>query len=172
VLDVMMKVVNGLEALRQLRAVDHLGAYIPVHLVTGYRDPRLVAAAEKMGISGHSIKPVSEQELWAALQAEMLPQLSVDEIRILVTNLRVQDPKAFEDVQDRRFDRSQYRLYPALWRDTPVVVAVRHPLLPRQILELADSQIVDALRVYRVGKRGSQLIWPTLYAEKQLAAAV
>lgn len=171
VLDVMMKTVNGLEALKQIRAAEHLGAYTPVHLITGYRDPRLISLAEKLGIAGYSIKPFVEEELWAALSAEMLPQISMEEVRSLLTHLHVQDVKLFEDVKDRRLERNQYRFYPVLWKEHAVAIAVRNPFLPRHLLDLPDAQIVETIRVYHADRRGSQLIWPTFFAQAAAAAS-
>ena len=67
-LDIMMPVVNGLEALKKIRAIEKERDYpaVKVIMTTALNDPRTVIDAfHDGGASGYIVKPVDKAKLYA-----------------------------------------------------------------------------------------------------------
>ncbi len=161
-LDIMMKKMNGLEALKKLRSLNHIGAYTPVHMITGYGDQRLIAMAGKFGVSGFTIKPLQEEVLWSSLEREMLPHITADQVRECARSLHIQDPKVYEELRDPGINFQDYRCFPSQLDNRTVAILLRNPLMVRQVAELSDAQLVETVRVYSYTKAHTQLVWPQL----------
>ena len=63
ILDVMMPELDGIETARALYSLN-----IPVVMVTAYSQPNIIKRAENVYVCGYLVKPVSEQNLMAALR--------------------------------------------------------------------------------------------------------
>ncbi|WP_019555388.1 ANTAR domain-containing response regulator [Propionispira raffinosivorans] len=63
ILDIMMTELNGLETAQMMHELN-----IPVIMVTANSQAKLIQRAEKVHVYGYIIKPVSEQNLLAAVQ--------------------------------------------------------------------------------------------------------
>jgi signal transduction histidine kinase/CheY-like chemotaxis protein len=75
-MDVMMPVMDGLEATRRIRAMPGALGRVPVVAVTAGAFPEDIAACKAAGMTGHLGKPVSQKALLAALAEAVQPPVA------------------------------------------------------------------------------------------------
>lgn len=63
ILDWKMDGVDGMECLRRIRAADGPAPYVPVIMVTGYSEARLIREARQAGVDEFLPKPISAKAL-------------------------------------------------------------------------------------------------------------
>ncbi|MDW8314894.1 MAG: response regulator [Rhodovarius sp.] len=66
-LDVHMPLLDGLETARRIRAAEAEGEHLPIVALTASALPEQIAACEAAGMDGHLAKPVTREELLAAI---------------------------------------------------------------------------------------------------------
>ncbi len=71
-LDIMMPVMDGLQALRAIRDMEEAhdvleGDRVKVVMTTALRDAKCVLSAFRLGCQAYIVKPVKKQDLWAEI---------------------------------------------------------------------------------------------------------
>lgn len=71
-LDIMMPVMDGLQALRAIRDLEEAhdvleGDRVKVVMTTALRDAKCVLSAFRLGCQAYIVKPVKKQDLWAEI---------------------------------------------------------------------------------------------------------
>lgn len=76
-LDIQMTPKNGIDTLREIRAMEDR-ADIPVIMLTGVEDKSFVLASVKLGICDYILKPFSSDDLLKRIQRVFEPEAQTD----------------------------------------------------------------------------------------------
>ena len=71
ILDWKMEGMDGVECVRQIRAMDGANRFVPIIMVTGYTEPSLKKKARDAGVNDFLGKPISPQSLLGRIVAVM-----------------------------------------------------------------------------------------------------
>lgn len=103
--DIEMPVMNGLDALRQLRSRGYRGHFI---LLTVHADPQLAVQAMREGASGYLVKAAAGEELF-------------DAIRAIVDGHIYLSPHVTKDVMQALLQRSEEAAHPLTARQREIL---------------------------------------------------
>lgn len=156
-LDLMLPRISGLEVLKSIRETPQL-KHLPVAILTGYRDEKLMKACLKLGVKDFMIKPIPEEVLRSRL-ACFQTSLSTNDARSVLSQCIQEAPHVFDGLAFRRFKNKGYKPYLLRVQNKTLVALMDNTLSRDHLMKFDEDMLARSFRIYLDGAPWMP-VWP------------
>lgn len=156
-LDLVMPEKSGLEVLKHIRSLSHL-AGLPVVIMSGYRDEKMVRASLQAGVKDFLVKPIESSTLTERLRGLSVLH-STDEARAIASRCHHQSPEVFETPEFKRYKNKGWVGFRTSFCGEPLVVLINESFSAERLLKLDEDLLAQNLRIF-VDKSPWVPTWP------------
>jgi CheY-like chemotaxis protein len=170
-LDVMMPEKNGIETLKEIRQLKGPAGHLPVIMLTGYADKKLVSKCMEYGINDYLVKPWNlDQLVGRVLDAKTLG-IKIEDIRDMLQTAHIDDETVLGQQGLLKFSYDEYNAFPKTFKNQSLVLLVKKPSKAVDLASLTDEQIVQSLLIFHKKENRWVYCWPTLADFKPIQIA-
>ncbi len=165
-LDLVLPGMSGVELLQWIRRSER-HQRMPVVVMSGYRDEKLIKVCLKFGVKDFLLKPVEISVLDQRLKP-LKWQVSTDQVRALLSECQEPNFSVYETKTFRRFKNKGNVPYTAQVDGERVILLADSSFLPRHLLQLDEDLLSHNLTLY-ADEAPWIPVWPTAQQRAHVA---
>lgn len=161
-MDVMMPKKNGIETLIELRKIDGPAGHLPVIMITGFSDKKLIAKCIEHGINDYIVKPWEISQLKGRIHDAKVLNLNYEDVKTMVGTSHIDDSTLLTQNGLRRFCQNEYSAFPRTHQNMSLAFIVKQGEKNSDLAKLNNDELVKRVKVFHKKDEKWVYCWPSM----------
>ena len=158
-LDIVLPDLSGTQCLYELKSNPDL-ANISVIMTTSEKKEDLIKEVFLAGANDYLIKPVNTNMVLERVKSNLTINLSLSEIRELLSRLHLEDPNLMKQYGLKEFSKKEPRCYPISYKERKACFLIPQEYKPRSLKDASEEMLYSQLKIFVHNSVRWNQIWP------------